>query len=70
MTTRAPVADPLTYTVEEASRVMLISRTTCYEWVRSGVLPAIHRGRVIRIPKRSLEAWMEAESLRNGEDQR
>jgi excisionase family DNA binding protein len=42
---------PLLLTVEEAGKVMRISRTGAYDAVAEGALPAIRIGRTIRIPR-------------------
>lgn len=58
--------DRLTYTVEEAARLLRIGRTTAYalakEWRmtngRSG-LPVLELGRVLRVPRRALEGMLD-----------
>jgi excisionase family DNA binding protein len=44
-----------TYTVTEAATVLGISRTSAYERVRAGDLPALRLGRRIVIARRALE---------------
>lgn len=39
-----------TCTVEEAARLLRVSRGTAYEAVRAGALPALHLGRRVLIP--------------------
>ena len=51
-----------TWTVSEAAAVLGVSRTKMYELVASGVVPHLRAGRVVRIPKRSLEDWLEQAS--------
>ncbi|MFB0557249.1 MAG: helix-turn-helix domain-containing protein [Dehalococcoidia bacterium] len=45
----------LTLTVPEAAKLLGIGRQTAYEAVRTGVIPVIRFGRVIRVPRRALE---------------
>ena len=42
---------PLVLTVEEAARVLRISRGAAYEAVRTGELPAVRIGRTLRVPR-------------------
>jgi len=44
----------LTLSVYEAARVLGISRTTAYECVRTGELPAVRLGRRLVIPKSAI----------------
>jgi excisionase family DNA binding protein len=52
---RAPVADRLTLTVEEAAALLGISRAFAYEAVRRGEIPSIRIGRRVLVPKVALE---------------
>lgn len=45
----------LTVSVETAAKLAGISRGLAYEMVKQGKIPALHFGRVIRIPKFALE---------------
>jgi len=49
----------LTVTVEEAARLLGISRTLAYELVARGKLPYLRLGRRIVIPARALEALVD-----------
>ena len=42
--------DRRTVTVEEAARIIGISRTTAYECIRNGSIPSVRYGRRILIP--------------------
>lgn len=53
--TGTPVSDCVTFTVEQAARILGISRTTAYECVRSGDLPSLRFRRRIVIPSVALE---------------
>ena len=49
---------PLTLTVSEAAKVLGISRTTAYECVRTGQLPAVRLGRRLVIPRAAITALL------------
>lgn len=49
---------PEVLTVEEAARLLRISRGTAYEAVRTGAIPALTIGRRILVPRRQLLALM------------
>jgi len=49
---------PLTLTVEEAAKMLGISRNLGYDLVRRGVIPSLRLGRIIRISRSRLEEWM------------
>lgn len=46
-------------TVPEAAKLLRISRNLAYELVARRELPSVRLGRVIRIPRSALDAWME-----------
>jgi excisionase family DNA binding protein len=48
------MATKLTYTVPEAAELLGISRSSAYECVRRGELPALVLGRRIVVPKHAL----------------
>ena len=52
----------LLLTVPETARLLRIGRNTVYELVARGELPAVRLGRVIRIPRHRLLAWIDAQS--------
>ena len=47
--------EKMTLTVEEAGRILGISRSTAYEAVRRGELPVVHIGRRLLVPRAALE---------------
>ena len=56
--------DRLTVTVEEAGRMLGISRGLAYELVRRGDLPHIRLGRRLVVPVRQLEALVDGRATR------
>ncbi len=59
-----PVAeDAVLLTVKEASALLRISRNLAYDLVARGEIPAIRLGRVIRVPRASLDQWVGSEAL-------
>lgn len=54
------MADRLTYTVPEAAHALGVGKNRVYDLIAAGDLPAVKFGRVIRIPKTSLEEWLES----------
>ena len=59
--------EPLLVRVEEAARMLSLSRSTIYEMMDAGELPSVRRGTARRIPVAALRAWVakqtEAEQL-------
>jgi excisionase family DNA binding protein len=49
----------LTVTVEEAARLLGISRGLAYEMVRVGKIPSIRFGKRLIVPRRALEQLLE-----------
>lgn len=49
---------PLALTVEQAARMLNISRNLAYDLVRRGVIPSLRLGRIIRISRSRLEEWV------------
>ncbi|MEW5763313.1 MAG: helix-turn-helix domain-containing protein [Bacillota bacterium] len=41
-------------TVEEAAKILRLKRSTAYEYVQQGIIPAVRLGRFVRIPKARL----------------
>ena len=56
-------SDRLTLSVEEAAKVLGISRTLAYELVARRELPAIRFGRRILGPRRALEALVDRDAI-------
>lgn len=55
----ATQVDRVTYTVEEAARLLGIGRNTAYEAVARGEVPVIRVGRRLLVPRAALERLME-----------
>ena len=55
---RAPI-EPLLVRVEEAARILSLSRSTIYEMMDNGELPSVRWGAARRIPMAALRAWVE-----------
>ena len=52
----------LTFTVEEAARLLGVSRALAYELVRDGEIPSLRLRRRIVIPRRVIDALLRGES--------
>lgn len=50
-----------TYTVDEAARLLGISRTTAYECVRDGSLPALHFRKRVVVTKATIVALLNGD---------
>jgi excisionase family DNA binding protein len=61
--TPAPIAQRLTWTVEEAATLLGISRATAYEAAKTGALPHIKIGRRILVPVAAVERMLAEASL-------
>jgi uncharacterized protein len=55
MVTMQATQSPLTCTVTEMARLLGISRSKAYACVRTGVIPAIHIGRRVVVPRRVVD---------------
>ena len=57
-TKRETTVEPLLVRVEEAARMLSLSRSTIYEMMDAGELPSVRRGTARRIPVAALRAWV------------
>jgi excisionase family DNA binding protein len=57
--------EPLLVRVEEAARILSLSRSTIYEMLDSGELPSVRRGAARRIPISALHAWIARQLQQN-----
>lgn len=53
------IANDLVFTVNEARKLLKISRGLMYEAIRRGEIPSIHIGRRILIPRVAFERMLE-----------
>jgi excisionase family DNA binding protein len=60
----ASQTEPLLVRVEEAARLLCLSRSTIYEMLESGELPSVRRGAARRIPIAALHTWVEQQMRR------
>jgi excisionase family DNA binding protein len=51
--------------LNELQEILSIGRTKAYDLVTSGDLPAVRIGRIIRISKQDLTAWLEQQRYPN-----
>ncbi|HUF54281.1 MAG TPA: helix-turn-helix domain-containing protein [Dehalococcoidia bacterium] len=49
---------PALLTVDEVARILRVGRGTCYELIRQGQIPYLRLGRLIRVPRHALMAWL------------
>ena len=56
-------SDCLTISIQEAARLLSISRGLAYEMVRQKKIPSLKFGRVIRIPKHGLELLLAGQDI-------
>lgn len=54
--------DRLLLRVEEAARLLDISRGLAYELIARGELPSVRLGRLVRIPRHALEMWLDRQA--------
>ncbi|HZT06560.1 MAG TPA: helix-turn-helix domain-containing protein [Chloroflexota bacterium] len=52
-------AMPMLLTVKDVEAELQLGRTRTYELVRSGELPVVRIGRVVRIPRDALRQWID-----------
>ena len=58
--------EPLLVRVEEAARLLSLSRSTIYEMMDAGELPSVRRGAARRIPVAALRAWVNQQTVGDG----
>jgi excisionase family DNA binding protein len=51
--------EKLTFTVEEAGRLLGISRALAYEMARTGKLPTLRFGKRLVVPKKAVQDMLE-----------
>lgn len=60
------MAERLVYRVEEVAELLGVSRSTAYDAVRRGELPAVRLGRRLLVPRARLEKLLGCEAEENG----
>jgi excisionase family DNA binding protein len=60
--TPKPSIEPLLVRVEEAARMLSLSRSTIYEMMDAGELPSVRRGSARRIPVAALREWVNQQT--------
>lgn len=58
-TKRETPVEPLLVRVEEAARILSLSRSTIYEMMDAGELPSVRHGMARRIPVAALREWVQ-----------
>lgn len=51
--------EKLTLSVEEAGKLLGVSRQVAYQLSRRDDFPTLHIGRRVLVPRKQLEAWMD-----------
>ncbi len=54
--------EPATMTVRQMAKYLGIGVNKAYEIVHNGTIPSIKIGRQIKVPKKSLDSWIETAS--------
>ena len=52
--------EPLLLRAEEVARLTSLGRSTIFNLLASGELPAVRIGRAVRVRRSDLESWIEA----------
>ena len=58
--TQVPLDRPL-LTVPEAADYLGIGKTLAWQLVQQGVLPSVRLGRLVRVPRARLDAWLASD---------
>ena len=61
-TTHPPSYEKRTYTVSEIQDILGIGRNAAYDIVKKGYFSTVRIGGIIRISKRSFDAWLDEKS--------
>ena len=65
------MTEKLTLSVEEAGKLLGVSRQVAYQLIHRPDFPTLHIGRRVLVPKKQLEIWMERQvnGTEEGNDQ-
>lgn len=63
--------EKLTLSVEEAGKLLGVSRQVAYQLIHRPDFPTLHIGRRVLVPRKQLEAWMDQHvtGMEEGNDQ-
>ncbi len=61
MRSRAPLLDQEILTVEQAAEYLQVHKMTLYRYIREGLLPAVRLGKMYRLFRRDIEAFLDAQ---------
>jgi len=61
---KAFMARRMVKSIEEAAAYLQVHKATVYKYVRSGLLPAARLGKVYRLLRRDVDAFLETMKLR------
>ena len=53
------MTEKLTLSVEEAGKLLGVSRQMAYQLIHREDFPTLHIGRRVLVPRKQLEAWMD-----------
>jgi len=53
------MTDRVLLTVKDVQELTQLGRTMVYELIRTGALPTVRFGRVIRVRREALETWLQ-----------
>ena len=53
---------PLLLRAEEAAKLLSLGRSTVFQMLATGELPAVRVGRAVRVPRAALEQWVRERS--------
>ena len=56
----------MTFTVEEARRVLGIGRSSTYQAIKDGAIPSLRIGRLVLVPRAAIERMLEQASQPRG----
>lgn len=60
MRQREPLLDQEILTVEQAAEYLQVHKITLYRYIREGLLPAVKLGKMYRLFRRDIEAFLDA----------
>ena len=64
---KLPMINRLLVSTEDAASLLDLSYYTTSKLIRDGVIPSVRIGKVIRVPMRTLEEWIERNTTYGGE---